>query len=169
MFYCAGSVPRNRDSMASSVSTLAPPKQGFFFSRAWPAAAGGGARFLGAGRGVTAGSEPGTGRVRRRRPAAGAAGVVGLSDCVGRRIVAAGAGVVGASSSVVAGDSDIGDALDSGLFVAAGGVVGAARASSAKGRGDVSDAGTAAARTPSGVKCHSPASTTLCGLPVNTA
>ena len=102
-----------------------------------------------------------------------------MSDCVSRRIVAAGAGVVEASSSVVAGDADIGDALDSGLFVAVGafvggeassapatsgsvvtvagafflaasGVVGAG-SSSAKGRGDVSDAGTAAARTPSGV------------------
>ena len=150
---------------------LAPPKQGFF-RRGGSSAAGNGARFLGAGRGVTAGSEPGTGRVRRRRPAAGAAGVVGLSDCVGRRIVAAGAGVVGASSSVVAGDSDIGDvgdALDSGPFMAVGAFVGGEASSSAKGRGDVSDAGTAAARTPSGVKCHSPASTTLCGLPVNTA
>ena len=47
-----------------------------------------------------------------------------MSDCVGRRIVAAGAGVVGASSSVVAGDSDIGDALDSGLFMAVGAFVG---------------------------------------------
>ena len=115
-FYWGSVALKNRDSMASSVSTLVPPKQGFFFSRGRSSAAGGGARFLGAGRGVTAGSEPGTGRVRRRRPAAGAAGVVGLSDCVGRRIVAAGAGVVGASSSVVAGDADIGDALDSGLF-----------------------------------------------------
>ena len=117
--------------MSSSVSTLAPPKQGFFFSRArrdgLSSAAGGGARFLGAGRGVTAGSVPGTGRVRRRRPAAGAAGVVGssMSDRGGRRnVVAAGAGVVEASSSVVVGDADIGDALDSGLFLAVGAFVG---------------------------------------------
>ena len=121
-----------------------------------------------------------------------------MSDGVGGRngVVATGAGVVGASSSVVAGDADIDDALDSGLFMAVGAFVGGetssapaasgsvvtaagafflaaggigAASSSAKGRGDVSDAGTAAARTPSGVKCHSPASTTLWGLPVSTA
>ena len=122
--------------MSSSVSTLAPPKQGFFFSRGRSSAAGGGACFLGAraagperatGTGVAAGSVPGTGRVRRRWPAAGAAGVVGssMSDR-GRRngVVAAGAGVVQASSSVVAGDADIGDALDSGLFMAVGAFVG---------------------------------------------
>ena len=109
--------------MASSVSTLAGgPKQGFF-RRGGSSTAGGGARFLGAGRGVTAGSVPGTGRVRRRRPAAGAAGVVGslMSDCVGS---AASAGGAEASSSGVAGDVDIGDALDSGLFMAVGAFVG---------------------------------------------
>ena len=91
-FYWGSVALKNRDSMSASVSTLAPPKQGFFFSRGGlSAAAVGGARFLGssaggagrarrAGTGVTAGSEPGTGRVRRRRPAAGSHSLKKVSE-----------------------------------------------------------------------------------------
>ena len=64
----------------------------------------------------------------------------------------------GGSSTCSAAAVGLASAFRAGAFFLAG--IGAG-SSSAKGRGDVSDAGTAAARTPSGVKCHSPASTTL--------
>ena len=67
------------------------------------------------------------------------------ADISSSYVVAAGAGVVEASHSVVASGTFVGTGRE--IFLAGGGVVGAA-SSSAKGRGDVSDAGTAAARTP---------------------